>query len=180
MVPLRQEDYHEIYRWSTHPSVATTWIYRGATPSFETFMQHLFTSVTAQFVFMRDDRPVGVGAIYDLNSSARHAALRLLIDPVDRHLCTGVDAFILLGKYAFDTFPISRLFLQTNSVSRERFASACQREIFVEEARLANYERFGDQFVDLIYLSFERSQMEALSRQTWRSFPPLGPFGAAR
>lgn len=119
-------------------------------------MRHFFASVLAQFAFVRNGEAVAVGALYDANHSAGHAAIRILVDPNQRHPFTGVDSFALLSRFAFTTFPFSRLFLQTNSVSLEQFRSAIDSGFLVEEARLHNYERFGDDWVDVIYYSFAR------------------------
>lgn len=157
MSPLRDDDYRQIYQWSISPKVARTWMYRGSTPSFDDFMRHLFVSVLAQFVFLRNGEAVAVGALYDANHNAGHAALRILVAPDQRHPFTGVDSFALLSQFAFSTFPFSRLFLQTNSVSLQQFRSAVQGGYFVEEARLHNYERLGEEWVDMVYFSFSRS-----------------------
>lgn len=63
------------------------------------------------------------------------------------------DAFILVSHYAFSTFPLSRLIMETNSIAIEQFRSAVNRGSFVEEARLHNYERIGTEWSDLVYLS---------------------------
>jgi hypothetical protein len=60
-------------------------MYRGATPSFENFVEHLFVNVLAQFVVRRDDVPVAVTAVYDANFGAQRASVRLLVDPECRN-----------------------------------------------------------------------------------------------
>ena len=176
MSPLRDDDYRKIYQWSTSPSVAQTWMYRGSTPSFDDFMGHLFASVLAQFVFLRDGEAVAVGALYDANHAAGHALLRILVAPDQHHPFTGVDSFALLSRFAFAAFPFSRLFLQANSASLKQFRSAIESGYFVEEARLHNFERLGEDWVDVVYFSFSRSLL--VDRRTM-SFQvrstPVGP-----
>jgi hypothetical protein len=159
MAPLRDSDYQEVYRWSIDPSVSRTWMYRGATPSFEEFMQHLFGSVLAQFIFLRDHRPVAVGALYDANFAAGRAAIRVLVSPEQTHPLTGFDGFALLSRYAFANFPFDKLYMQVNSFSVTQFQRAVDYGYFAEEARLHNYERFGDEWADLVYLSVSRSRL---------------------
>ena len=135
-------------------------MYRGATPSFDEFVGHLFASVLAQFVFERSGRPVAIGALYDANYPAQRASIRLLVSGEDNGWSTGVDAFALLAHYGFHNFPVARLIMQTNSVALEQFRRATEFGLFTEEARLHNFERFGDEWADLVYLSAPRALFE--------------------
>lgn len=157
MTALRDEDYQTVYRWSIDPSVARTWMYRGATPSFENFMQHFFGSVLAQFVFLRENQPVAVGAIYDANYAAGHAAIRVLVSPDHKHPLTGIDTFLTLTGFAFANFPLVKVYVQANTFSLEQFRSGVDVGFLEEEARLHNHERFGEEWADLIYLSMSRA-----------------------
>ena len=157
MRPVDGSDLGEVYRWSTSPRVASTWMYRGVTPPFDEFVSHLFTSVLAQFVFERSGRAIGIGAIYDANHPAQRASIRILTAPESIGWSTGVDAFVLLANYGFNSFPFTRLFIQTNSIALLQFRGAVSRGLFTEEARLHNFERFGTEWADVIYLSVPRA-----------------------
>lgn len=175
MRPVDPNDLPEIYRWSTSPDVARVWMYRGATPSFDEFVAHLFASVTAQFVFERRDRAIAIGAIYDANFAAQRASIRLLVSPANASWMTGFDAFCRLAVHAFATFPLSRLYFQTNTIAVRQFERGIRTGLFVEEARLHNFERFGDEWADLIYLSTGRNLfLEPSARRVQVVFPSEG------
>jgi RimJ/RimL family protein N-acetyltransferase len=156
MTSLRQSDFEEIHTWACEPDVAPVWMYRGSTPPLDQFVQNLYAAVLAQFVFRYAEDPVAIGAIYEPNFAAGHASVRLVTSPRARRAHTAVDSFVLLAEYGFKTYPLRKLYMQTNSSAIQSFSSALRRGFFEEEARLVDFERNGEEWLDLIYLSVAR------------------------
>jgi RimJ/RimL family protein N-acetyltransferase len=166
MRPLRDEDLPILYEWSASPEVARTWMYRGSTPSFPAFIEHLTRSnVLVQYGFMRSGELIGFGAIYDANMAAQRASIRLLLARAGRPSPFAVDCFAVLADYAFRTFPLRKLYIEANEDSVRQYARAVGI-YFTEEARLRDFERFGDDWSDLIYLSTDRELFVPRPRQT--------------
>lgn len=160
MRPVQEPDLPILYEWSTAPDVARTWMYRGTTPSFPAFVDRMFANVLTQFVFVRETEQVGYGAIYDANMGSQRASIRMLLGPGERGRAAVADCFGLLAGHAFATFPFRKLYMETTDHSIGQFRGAVGL-YFEEEARLHDYELFGDTWSDLIYLSVPRELFAA-------------------
>lgn len=163
LLPVRGSDHEQLYEWFTDVSVARTWRYRGRTPDPESFVTHLWSGVYSHFMFHvhGQDLPVGYGSIYDVSFSARNAKIAVLIAPELRRGFLAVQCFLKLALFSFEQWPLDRLFMECNSFSVTQFESSVERGIFLEEARIRDYECFGDnEWADLIWLSVSRRSLE--------------------
>jgi RimJ/RimL family protein N-acetyltransferase len=164
MRALREVDLPQLYEWSTSPDVARTWRYRGATPSFPMFIDQMFASTLSLYAFVCDSQLIGYGNLYDASLSAGHAHLSLFLGPENRKSTLFLSCFFAITDYAFDTWPLRKLYLECNSESIDQFKSAIDSGLLTEEARLVDYERSGRGTSDLIFLSFGRPE--------WMSIEP--------
>lgn len=158
MRPVLPPDVDRIYRWSLAPDLATTWKYRGQTPPFEVFAQQLFQNVMAQYVFSRNEmsEPLALVSLYDVNLSSQRGYMSVITAESERDTGVGMTALILMLRHCFDTWPLAKVYFETNSISVERFDASLRMGLLVEEARLADFDRFGTESADLIYLSVTR------------------------
>lgn len=160
---FRPADFELVYSWATAPDVSHTWRYRGATPSPEMFAQQLWTGVLCQFIatIRGSEAPIGLATLYDANLSSQHAHMSCLVASRYRRTGAPIGMALALLTYAFDTWPLVKVYMETNSVSIRQYQSALNRRFFFEEARILGFERFGDGWADLIYLSIDRAGLAA-------------------
>jgi RimJ/RimL family protein N-acetyltransferase len=171
-------DHDQLYEWFTDLSVARTWRYRGRTPDPESFVSHLWAGVYAHFMFCvrGQELPVGYGSIYDVSFSARNAKLAILIAPELRHGSFAYHCFFKLALFAFEQWPLDKLLMECNTYSLSQFESGLHRGLFVEEARIRDYECFGDdQWADLVWISASRRDVREYADANIRSAGKVAP-----
>ena len=161
--------FEQIYGWCTAPEVAQTWRYRGSTPSPETFAHDLWQGVLCQYLAYdtSSGEPVGLVSLYDANLASRRAFVSCLIAPAWHSTGVATEAMRLILRHGFDSWPLDKVYMETNSFAIQAFQSAIRVGIFVEEARLVDFETFGTGTSDLIYLSVSRSdfrQIDSIDR----------------
>lgn len=162
--PLLEEDVVVLYEWSLSPDVARTWRFRGTTPPPEVFRARLWDGVLCHFMCVRrqDPLPIGYVSLYDANLAALNVKLSCIVAPELRFGRNAVDCVLAILGFAFSQWPFDRVLMECNSVSIRQFESAVERGLMREEARLRQYERFGDgEWVDLVWLSAERATFDA-------------------
>lgn len=158
--PVLKQEVGLVYTWALDIFNSKTWRYRGLTPSPDSFEHDMWAGVLAQFMVCRrsDGEQVALATIYSANMAARRAHIACLASP--QHAMSGLP---LLGAmamidYAFETWPFEKIYIESTSQSMRFYSTALKSELLVEEARLVDYERFGDEVGDLIYLSVERKR----------------------
>jgi hypothetical protein len=157
--PVTDGDVEYLYDWCLDPSVARTWRYRGMTPPPEVFRNQLWQGVLANFIGVRrgSDIPASFVTLYDVNLAAGHGKLSCLVAPELRMGTTAVDTVLQMLEFAFGQWPLRKVYFETNSIAIQQYSSAVARGLLVEEARLLNYELFGDgSWADLIFLAVDR------------------------
>ena len=164
-----------LYDWFTDPSVAKVWRYRGRTPDLDSFTAHLWSGVLAHFMCFSDtsDNPAGYVALYDPSFPAKNVKLSVLVAPELRMGAIGVKCALAAMDFAFQQWPLDRIFMECNSYSIAQFQSALDRGLLTEEARIVNFECFGrDQWADLIYVSTSRDIFDKFTGQQQSVHPP--------
>lgn len=73
-----------------------------------------------------------------------------------------IDCVRAILAHGFSTWPLNKIYMETSSVALRSFKSAIRSGLFVEEARLVEFELFGDGAADLVYLSVSRVSFEQL------------------
>ena len=83
----------------------------------------------------------------------------------DRHTGTAEGMCSPWSRASWCPIPRRRCSLSSygraNSVSIRQYQSTLNRRFFFEEARILGFERFGDGWADLIYLSTDRAGLAA-------------------
>lgn len=162
--PVGDDDLYLLYRWSTDPSVGKTWRYRGQTPPFDVFVAQLWTGLLCHFFYRRYEGDPGsaYASLYDANLASGVAKVSVIVAPELRQGHVSVEALVELLQFGFAQWPLRKVYLECNSHSLRQFGSAVERGYFVEEARLRDYELFGDgEWSDRIYLSTDREAVRA-------------------
>ena len=123
-------------------------------------MQTLWNNVLAQFVCVDNasNRPAGLVFLYapDLRNGHARIAGSITQDQQWRH---GLEAFGLLIDYAFEVFPLRKIYAEVFDFNLSQFSSLIDRRLFVEEGRLRQHEFMRGAYHDMVYL--------ALYKETW-------------
>lgn len=161
--PVVPSDYDEIYRWSTHPSTAHLWRYRGATPPPDMVVRQLWEGVTAQYCVQTSGRrgPAGLVGLYNSNHISRYCYLFALSAPESMSTGTVVRGALQLLDYAFPRFQLRKVYLESLESSLAQFKSAVRVGLLVEEGRLAGHEWNGSHYEDLVFLSMSEERWSA-------------------
>jgi hypothetical protein len=108
------------------------------------------------------DFPIGYVSLYDANLSAQTAKVSCLVAPELRNGFNALDCVLAILGFGFSQWPLRKVYYECNSVSARQFGSAITRGLMVEEARLTDYECFGDgEWADMIWLSTDRATFDA-------------------
>ncbi len=159
--PVGEEDVPMLYQWALTPAAAKTWKYRGATPPPDVFRRDLWSGVLAQYLVTSrlGGEPVALASVYNANMSSKRAHMACLAAPDQVGGGLALLGAVALAAHAFETWPFEKLYFETTSLALEQFSSVMSSGLVSEEARLVDYERFGEDRADLIYLSMEKERL---------------------
>lgn len=136
------------------------WRFHGETPSPESYPNHLWAGVLAQYLV--DDisarETVGLITCYDANQTHRHASIGVLSFTPGKPSLVVSEAVVLFIEMIFSTWNFRKLYFDTNSLALENFSIAASR-LLSQEGRLVGHFEFGGRLVDRVIL--------ALMRESW-------------
>jgi len=165
LLPLTRRDYDFLFDLEVTSPLATTFRFRGTTPSPEKFPELLWAGVLAQYVMIwrRDGTRIGTAMCYAADFRNRHAFIAGALVP-NFGSPYALEGFVLFLDHLFAEFDFRKLYGQTVGRNVHTFWSAIG-PIVHEEGRLREHEyfngRYEDRFTFAIYGEEWRSLRES-------------------
>ncbi len=118
-------------------------------------MRQLWDGVIAQFCVtpMDRDQAVGLVGLYNANHVSGYCYMYALSAPELAGTGATLHGVAQLLDYAFETFRLRKIYMETTETSLSSYASAVRVGLLTEEGRLANHEWNGRSYDDMVFLS---------------------------
>ncbi len=164
LMPILPAHYEQLYQMELSNQMAQRWRHKGATPSYEMFVQTLWGGILTQYLVVANDtsRIVGMVSAYNANFKDDYAWLAVAkFDPGDQSLMIlhGAAQFI---DYLFGTWAFRKLYAESPEYSYQQFRSGLG-VLFEEEGCLRDHEYLRGRYWDLHHLSVYRERWEKLA-----------------
>lgn len=174
--PLTPDLYPAVYAWSVDPRVGWRWKYRGTTPSFEAFVQHLWDGVLVQHAVHDGETGAFVGIIYAYNYNGRgqYAYIGALTDPdlIGQGLLA--EAGVELVEHLFDKFEMRRIHFEAFEFNAQQFGGFTR--FLEEEARFKEREFSDGKWWDFVIYTLSRASFEAMRASVlWTEYQQTKP-----
>lgn len=159
--PVTTSDYDWIYSTSLSEATSYRWRTRGATPSPEAFVQHLWNAVLCQFILEASETKerLGLSQCYNADFRNGHAYISVLLAEEFRSRAWPLEGVFRFLDYVFATFGFRKLYFETPGFNIDQFASAIGRYL-KEEGRLRDHEIFNGTYHDLYFLALYRDDWD--------------------
>lgn len=159
--PIAERDRAFLYELMTSPDSGGRVRFGGATPSPEKVAATLWDSVLAQFVIEGVDssEPLGLVAITSANFRDGVAYVSALGLPVAQGRGLIAEGALLAFHYAFLTWPLRKIYMETTEDSLRRFESGLG-PFFAEEGRLREHTFWNGRYIDVVIVAVYRSTWE--------------------
>ncbi len=154
-----------IYQLMTSPYAGGRVRFAGATPSPDKIAASLWDSVLAQFIVegLQQRKQLGLVAITSPNFRDGFAYLSVVGSPKAQGVGLVAEAALLCFHYAFTTWPLRKIYMESTEESYKGFSSGLNR-FFQEEGRLRQHSFWNGTYMDLLIL--------AVYRETWAHHAP--------
>ena len=164
--PLADADRSFLYELMVTPQAGGRVRFAGATPSPEKIAASLWDSVLAQFIIesVSQRKPLGLVAITSPNFRDGFGYISALGAPDIQGTGLVAQGVMLGFHYAFMTWPLRKIYMESTDESYRAFASGLGR-FFTEEGRLRQHVFWNGDFMDLRIL--------AVYRETWQQLAPV-------
>lgn len=164
--PLGADDLDWVREAETGEYLALRWRLRGAHPNPRDYADQLWTGTLALFAVERSGgEPIGILSAYQAdhrNGHCRVAAAQLQQDTsMDTSFLAGLALFL---DYLFTGWPFRKLYFETPEYNLAQFASAVDRGLMRQEARLEDFVFLADRYWDVLFLSTTRDAWSAFRR----------------
>jgi RimJ/RimL family protein N-acetyltransferase len=175
--PIAERDRGFLYELMTSPDSGGRVRFGGATPSPERVAATLWDSVLAQFVIERleSGEPLGLAAITSANFRDGVAYVSALGLPAAQGHGLIAEGALLVFHYAFMTWPLRKIYMETSEDSLRRFGSGLG-SFFSEEGRLREHTYWNGRYIDVVIVAVYRATWEqraGVYLQNWQR-PPAG------
>jgi RimJ/RimL family protein N-acetyltransferase len=139
--PLDPSDYPALYEAEFSPELIATWRHRGVSASPEEFHRLLWQGVATQFAVCTPEDPTirGLVTLYDADMRNQHASFAILSTGGRGQGAAVMEAVFLFITYAFDVFPLRKLYAEVLGFNLPAFQSAYGKYL-TEEGVLREHE----------------------------------------
>jgi len=162
--PLSPADHRPLYDLVLSDEINYLWRFRGATPSFNQFVESLQPGVLCQFAICpagKDDLlGIVVGYNADLRNRFCYAAICLTSDLTKSGV--GVEAFILFINYLFHCWEFRKIYIESSEINYRFFESGEALGVFSVEGRFLEHMYMAGRFWDQYVLAVSRDQMDGV------------------
>ena len=155
-------DYLFLYSLATNPEHGFRWRFRNTIPSFEEFVGNLRAPgmlVQLLIVSATTNEPLGIVICYQADFRNRHAYIAVQGRPDITGRGVVAEAAQVFIRYLFGCYDFEKLHAESYEFSLTSFGSVLN-ELFVEEGRLKNHERYLGRQWDLSIIAVYRNAWE--------------------
>lgn len=156
--PLLPKHYDFVYGMIADDDVAWRWRYRGAIPSRETMVAHMWDGVAVQklVVAMDKNAMAGVVSLYNHNVRSGNAYIAAIAHP--RYLRAGLvpEGAAALVDYGFAVLGLRKIYVEALEFNAGQFRTL--NRVAVEEGRLRQHEYHDGRYWDMITWAIYRDR----------------------
>ena len=165
LAPLRTADIETFFEWINDRSEVQ--LAAGYKPIHEPAHAAWFESVSRgedSVIFairlVEDDRLIGYVQLVEIDWRNRNAELRIRIgDPSDRYQRFGVEAGVLILRYAFEDLNLARVWAHVFATN-EAVRQGARRVGFREEGTLRRAAYVGGDYVDVVVIGMLKGELK--------------------
>lgn len=164
--PFEPTDMEFAWRLTCDSEVGRRWRYGGHIPAFEAFASEFWNDVLTHLIVVRSSQrqqPLGLVTLYGANFPHQHMYLAAVVAP--GAWGRGAIAGLLGLEYAFTTWPVEKVYLETHEDNLQQFRSGIGK-VFELEASLPRHQWYDERWVSKIILASYRSHYNDYIRST--------------
>lgn len=160
------DDYAFLYHLATSEFTSFHWRFRGATPTYETFMSQAMNDVLAHFVATStsDGRPYGYVVSYMPDFRNGHVHVAAVFDHSAQGKGIGVESLALLVDYLFEGFPFRKIYSESMQYDSSQFLGPAAERFLHVEGRMKDHHFFRGRYWDQLLLAIYRDDWAANAR----------------
>ena len=163
--PVTPADVAFLYSLVVDKETSVRWRHRGMIPPMDVFVSQLWSDVAVQFVAWSrsDESRVGHVAIYGLDE--RDQVAMLAVATADSRRGSGLDAeaAFAMASYAFQIWPLVRLYMEVPEYNMDQMNAAVDRGILRLEATVRDRYYLDGRRWDLHILGLDRGGLAQIS-----------------
>jgi RimJ/RimL family protein N-acetyltransferase len=158
LTPVLPSDTDFLYALAVSPETGFRWRFRGAVPSYQTFVEVLWEGINAQFVVRDGDaRPVGHAIIYNIDFNLGLAYIGVALSSAVAGSGAGVECAEILIHYAFCTWALRICYMELPEYNFGQFASG-EGRFFEVQGRLTDADIYGGRHYDRLIVAISREK----------------------
>jgi RimJ/RimL family protein N-acetyltransferase len=160
--PIAPKDHGPLYELAVSQEINWLWRFRGATPTFQQFVQSLHTGVLCQFVVTAADAddPLGLVIAYNADMRNRFCYAAACLAPNVNRTGMGIEAFILFVQYVFYCWEFRKIYLEATELNMAQYQSGAASGIYTVEGRMKDHMYMAGRYWDNYLLGLDREQFE--------------------
>jgi hypothetical protein len=158
LVALLPAHYPAIYQLAVQENVAAfRWRHRGNIPSYEAFVQSLYSSVLIQFAVTSTREQSGIfGLVVAYNANPIDQTTYLAVLSQAKYGAATMEGVLLFVRYILAFWPFRKLYVELPEYNLPQFATAVKAGLLVEEGRLFENSYYSDRYWDKLIMSISR------------------------
>jgi RimJ/RimL family protein N-acetyltransferase len=166
--PASKDHFDYLYRWRNDPQYLESCSVRRYPVSREEFDEEMRGDFQRdrhlQFIIYNKagDHPMGTIFSYNFNLVDGHVFLTTYLEEEFQNMGFGVDAFLTLCKFLFDSYPIRKIYVEVYEYNSNSLGSLSK--FFSEEGRFKKHRYLKGEYWDLLRLTFWRDQLPLIDR----------------
>lgn len=170
---VQNSDLDWIHELLTSEDLLQRYRHHGFVPLPSASVNLAFRDAAVSVVFLSgsQDERIGIGSIYNVDGLNGHGFLAVAVASKYQLRGVGIDAAIILVRYAIAALGLRKVYLELVSDSGTRIKSAIG-SILLEEARLRDHDFCDGRYRDRVVLSIDRSALELIQGYLGGSPPP--------
>lgn len=162
--PPVPRDYEALYELEVSGWSSNRWRYAGQVPSFESYVQQLWSGVHAQYLVLTraENTPRALVAAYSPDVAHGHVYLAVNKFSESDHTGDAMHGAVLLIDHLFQTTSFRKIYLETASYNVDTFGEGLSRHLSLEGTFIDHLFHDG-RYWDLLTYSLTRERWAELS-----------------
>lgn len=166
--PIFASDYEFLYDLLLGEENGYRYRFRGATPSPEQFVQHLWQAVLAQYVVVdTTGEPVGLVSSYGYDANAAYVRLAVALAPRAAGRGWAMESAVLFIQYLFDLWSLRKIYMDVPEFNFTALSSGVG-VYFTVEGQLVGHDYYQGRYWDEYILAVTREQWSTSSEKLRR------------
>lgn len=162
--PIVSADHGRLYAMALAEEIP--WQWAGMFPTFESFSATLASDSHFLMAIVDGHRPeesaVGFVGVYGMNLIAQNAFFLMGVSAEARRAIWPIEAALLMIQFAFDRYPLRKLYAETNRTRLKQFAQGSTVGLFNVVAEIPEHSFRNGALVEMVLLALERDDWNSI------------------